>query len=143
RRCFTATRAGGARSPPARSRPCARSLARAAASTSAAWAGPCSSASLRLGAIRLLHRARAVALGVAGEIGEGADELPEVVAELAGEVDELDAHARVQVLLVAGAVRVDPDDDALALEDAEAGRAKAEVQPRAGQLGRDGADEDA
>src|SRR5262249_12292837 len=87
--------------------------------------------------------AGAVGLGVAGEIGERAHELAQAVAPVAREIDELDAHARVQVLGVAGAVGVDPDHHALDLEDAEARRAEAQVQPRAGHLGRDGAHEDA
>ena len=87
----------------------------------------------------------AVALGlfVVGQVRERADQIDDQLALRRVQVDELHAHAGVDVVVAAGAIGVHPHHAPFQAQLRAAGRREAQVQLGAGRLGRVGADEDA
>src|SRR3569623_1087655 len=82
-------------------------------------------------------------LVVVAEVRERADHLDDLLPLGRRQVDELHAHTGVDVVVAAGAERVDPHDPPLEVQlGTAAGRREAEVQQGPGSLGRVGANED-
>ena len=94
---------------------------------------------------RRRSRSLAVALGlfVVGQIGEGADQVDDLLALLGRQIDELHAHAGVDVVVAARAERVHPHHPPLEIEARAALGREAEIELGPRRLGGVGADEDA
>src|SRR4051794_5670954 len=83
----------------------------------------------RQGSRERAKRASAVALGlfVVAEVGERSDQVHDLLSLDGGEVDELQAHARIDVVVAARAIGVDPHHAPFQVQLRAAGRREAQV----------------